>query len=90
MELTKKQICQTQSNKFMKLKNAKAYYIGKENNQDKFSDGYIIFLEKNEKYELIKNFDRFDSLKHSSAPIKMFTEKGLYGNNKLTRRRQNG
>jgi len=48
------------------------------NNPDKFPRGYIITANKKEKFELVKNFDRFSSLKHSSAPIKAFTEKGLY------------
>jgi hypothetical protein len=48
------------------------------NNPDKFPKGYIITVNKNEKSELIKNFDRFKLLKHSSVPIKAFTEKGLY------------
>jgi phage regulator Rha-like protein len=48
------------------------------NNPDKFPKGYIIIINKNEKIELVKNFDRFSSQKHSSAPIKGFTEKGLY------------
>jgi len=48
------------------------------NNPDKFPKGYILTVNKNEKGELVKIFDRFNSLKHSSAPIKAFTEKGLY------------
>lgn len=48
------------------------------NNPEKFPDGYLFELEANEKRELIKNFDRFKNLKHSSAAIKGFTEKGLY------------
>ena len=48
------------------------------NNQDKFPDGYIIFLDKTEKDELIKNFDNLGSLRYSPAQIKAFTEKGLY------------
>jgi len=48
------------------------------NNPDKFPDGYIIVVEESEKGELVKIFHRFNSLKHSSAPIKAFTEKGLY------------
>ena len=48
------------------------------NNPEKFPDGYLIELDTNEKKELIKNFDRFKNLKHSSAPIKGFTERGLY------------
>ncbi|MCL2180124.1 MAG: ORF6N domain-containing protein [Treponema sp.] len=48
------------------------------NNPEKFPEGYIITLTKNEKNELVKNFDQFKSLKHSYAPLKVFTEKGLY------------
>ena len=48
------------------------------NNPDKFPKGYIITANKNEKAELVENFDRFNPLKHSSAPVKAFTEKGLY------------
>jgi hypothetical protein len=48
------------------------------NNPDKFPEGYIIIVDKNEKDELVKIFDQFNSLKHSSAQIKAFTEKGLY------------
>jgi len=48
------------------------------NNPDKFPKGYIISINKNEKSELVKIFDRFNKLKHSSAPVKAFTEKGLY------------
>jgi hypothetical protein len=45
------------------------------NNPDKFPAGYII---KANKSELVENFHRFSSLKHSSATPKAFTEKGLY------------
>ena len=48
------------------------------NNPDKFPDGYIIIVDEDEKGELVKNFDQFNSLKHSYVPIKAFTEKGLY------------
>ena len=48
------------------------------NNPDKFPDGYIVIVDEEEKNELVKNFHRFSSQKHSSAPIKGFTEKGLY------------
>ena len=48
------------------------------NNPDKFPKGYIIDIDKEEKAELIKIFDRFNSLKHSTSSIKAFTEKGLY------------
>ena len=48
------------------------------NNPNKFPDGYIIELDKEIKNELVKNFHRLDNLKHSTANIKAFTEKGLY------------
>ena len=48
------------------------------NNADKFPEGYIVELSSSEKRELVENFDRFDSLKHSSVPPTAFTEKGLY------------
>ncbi len=48
------------------------------NNPEKFPDGYILELSKNEKNELVENFDRFHRQKHSTAIPKAFTEKGLY------------
>jgi len=48
------------------------------NNPDKFPAGYIIELSKSEKNELVKNFHRFDKLKHSAVNPKAFAEKGLY------------
>lgn len=48
------------------------------NNPEKFPDGYLIELDSTEKNELVKNFDRFQKLKHSSTSLKGFTEKGLY------------
>ncbi|MDQ1244797.1 MAG: hypothetical protein QG565_1137 [Campylobacterota bacterium] len=48
------------------------------NNPDKFPDGYIIELTKEEKSELVEKFHRFDRLKHSTVSPKVFTEKGLY------------
>ncbi|MBW6483934.1 MAG: ORF6N domain-containing protein [Vicingaceae bacterium] len=48
------------------------------NNPDKFPKGYIFSLTTVEKTELVKIFDRFNSLKHSTATPKAFTEKGLY------------
>ena len=47
------------------------------NNLNKFPDGYIIEFTNEDKKELIKKFDHFN-LKHSSAKVKGFTEKGLY------------
>lgn len=48
------------------------------NNPEKFPEGYLILLDDGEKEELIKNFDRFDSMKHSPVPPTAFTERGLY------------
>ena len=48
------------------------------NNPDKFPKNYVISLSKKEKSELVKNFDRFEKLKHSSVHPTAFTEKGLY------------
>lgn len=48
------------------------------NNPNKFPDGYILQLKCEEKNELVENFHRFNSQKHSSATMKAFTEKGLY------------
>lgn len=48
------------------------------NNPDKFPNGYVIDLTINEKDELVKNFDRFKTLKHSTVTPHAFTEKGLY------------
>ncbi|WP_461246908.1 ORF6N domain-containing protein [Treponema sp. R6D11] len=45
------------------------------NNPDKFPAGYIVEADRD---ELVKNFDRFNNLKHSTAQPKAFTEKGLY------------
>ena len=35
------------------------------NNPDKFPEGYIIFLDKTEKIEVIKNFDNLNSVKNN-------------------------
>lgn len=48
------------------------------NNPEKFPYGYIFELDKYEKNELVKNFDRFNSLKHSTVTPSAFTERGLY------------
>ncbi|MCQ2280116.1 MAG: ORF6N domain-containing protein [Bacteroidales bacterium] len=48
------------------------------NNPEKFPEGYIFALNDDEQNELVKNFDRFNSKKHSSVNLKAFTEKGLY------------
>ena len=48
------------------------------NNIDKFPEGYTISLDNEELCRLVKNFDRFNSLKHSTVLPTAFTEKGLY------------
>ncbi len=48
------------------------------NNPRKFPKGYIIELTAEEKIQLVENFHRFDSLKHSTSLPNAFTEKGLY------------
>jgi hypothetical protein len=48
------------------------------NNLEKFPVGYVFEVASAEKNELVKNFDRFQPLKHSSVLPKAFTEKGLY------------
>lgn len=47
------------------------------NNFNKFPEGYILIATEEEKKQLVKNFHQFN-LKHSSASVKLFTEKGLY------------
>jgi hypothetical protein len=47
------------------------------NNPDKFPDGYIMELSKEEKQEVIENFDN-PKVKFSPSLPKAFTEKGLY------------
>ena len=47
------------------------------NNPKKFPEGYV-FTATDEENELVKNFDRFTNMKHSTASFKAFTEKGLY------------
>ncbi len=48
------------------------------NNLERFPSGYVINIDKNEKNELVENFDRFNKLKHSTVLPKAFNEKGLY------------
>ena len=48
------------------------------NNPQRFPEGYIIELNAVAKKQLVENFDRFETLKHSSVNPKGFTEKGLY------------
>ena len=45
------------------------------NNPEKFPSGYIVEADRD---ELVKDFDRFKNMKHSTAQPKAFTEKGLY------------
>lgn len=48
------------------------------NNPQRFPHGYIVELDAVSKKLLVENFDRFETLKHSSVNPKGFTEKGLY------------
>ena len=48
------------------------------NNPEKFPEGYVLLLEKQEKNELVEIFDRFEKQKHSTVLPRAFTEKGLY------------
>ena len=48
------------------------------NNPRKFPYGYLIELDKYEKAEVVKNFDRLNKLKFSSVSPTAFTERGLY------------
>ena len=48
------------------------------NNPDKFPEGYVFTLQPSEKQEVVENFDRFETLKHSTVEPRAFTERGLY------------
>ena len=48
------------------------------NNPNKFPFGYIFEVDRFEREELVKNFDRFNILKHSNVNPTAFTERGLY------------
>jgi len=48
------------------------------NNPDKFPEGYIFQLTKEEKTEVVENFHRLKKLRFSPQLPKAFTEKGLY------------
>ena len=48
------------------------------NNPEKFPDGYIFALDKYEKAEVVKNFDRLNKLKFSTVEPTAFTQRGLY------------
>ena len=47
------------------------------NNPGKFPEGYIFTVQSSEKQELVKNFDRFNKLKHSTVSPAAFIEKGI-------------
>ena len=48
------------------------------NNPDKFPEGYVIRLTKEEKKEVIEIFDNLSKLRFSPVSPKAFTERGLY------------
>ena len=48
------------------------------NNREKFPEGYVFKLTKEEKSEVVKNFDHLEKIKFSPYLPKAFTEKGLY------------
>lgn len=48
------------------------------NNPEKFPNGYVIGLTKEEKIEVVKNIDHLEKTKFSPHLPKAFTEKGLY------------
>lgn len=48
------------------------------NNPKKFPTSYVIELNSSEKQELVENYHRFNSLKHSTVAPHAFTEQGLY------------
>jgi len=48
------------------------------NNLEKFPTGYLFKLTKEEKLEVVKNFDHLEKIKFSPHLPKVFTEKGLY------------
>ncbi len=48
------------------------------NNPDKFPDGYIFTLTKEEKIEVVEKFDHLSKLKFSPAPPRAMSEKALY------------
>ena len=48
------------------------------NNPDKFPEEYLFELSKDEKLEVVKNFDHLNRLKYSPYLPKAFTERGLY------------
>jgi len=48
------------------------------NNPKKFPTGFTMETTRDEKNELVKYFDRFNKLKHSTVCPTSFTEQGLY------------
>ena len=48
------------------------------NNPDKFPSGYLFELDRYEKDDLVKIFDRLSNLKYSAVSPTAFTECGLY------------
>ena len=48
------------------------------NNPDKFPQGYLFQLEKQEKDEVVKKIDHLKNLKFSKVTPTAFTERGLY------------
>ncbi len=48
------------------------------NNPEKFPEGYIIYLSKNEKDKVVEFFDHLANIRFSPILPKAFTEKGLY------------
>ena len=48
------------------------------NNPEKFPYGYLFVLDKYEKTEVVKNFDRLNKLKYSAVEPTAFTQRGLY------------
>ena len=48
------------------------------NNPDKFPEGYVIELTKEEKDEVVENFHHLEKIRFSPHLPKAFTEKGLY------------
>lgn len=48
------------------------------NNTEKFPEGYVFQVNKQEKTEVVENFDHLQKLRFSPQLPKAFTEKGLY------------
>jgi len=51
------------------------------NNPEKFPNGYVFELTKEEKIEVVKNIDHLGKIKFSPYLPKDFIEKGLYDSN---------